>query len=222
MLLRLQEVAMRTQMGLFVTGMTLAAVACGNDPVQRITVSSCGVNSVLAMPPGATVVDLNDCGGCGCCDAGASADCEQCGVEAALAANGISSPDAFGTQFVDCVSGNADAPMGEGALFLMPSLSVANTSDLTLVLDQGVTAFGLSVAPSGSDSGVPVTLVAYAADGKAIGTTTFDFRGLSGGSCDSIDASARFLGLQSCGAPITRVVVRAEGYNMAVDMLTFL
>jgi hypothetical protein len=67
-----------------------------------------------------------------------------------------------------------------------------------------------------------VTLTAYAADGTAIARTSFNSTAPPGEPCDITNTSARFLGFQSCGAPITRVVVVAEGYNIVVDTLTFL
>lgn len=177
------------------------------------------IESVLAMPPGTTTLTFDSCtGGCACC-AGTSyadpitSDCISCSLDASLAASGITRSGGLGTYFVDCITGNTDAPIGHAALF-------AAGNSLTLDFTTGVSFVGFTALPTADISQPTVTLEGYTAEGELTGIDSFDFL-VPGGDCTTSNPAARFFGFRSCCGAITHVVVTFSEPNTAIDTLSF-
>lgn len=177
------------------------------------------IESILGMPAGTTTMTFDSCtGGCACCAGSSYADpitndCITCSLDAHLADNGITRSGGLGTYFVDCITGNNDAPIGHAALF-------AGGSSLTLDFTTPVSFFGLTALPTADISQPTVTLQGYTSSGELTGVDSFDFL-VPGGDCTTSNPAARFFGFRSCCGAIAQVVVTFSEPNTAVDTISF-
>ena len=166
------------------------AGAC--DPAECQT----NIESILAMPAGTTTLTFDSCtGGCACCSGSSYADpitsdCITCSLDSSLADSGITRSGGLGTYFVDCITGNTDAPIGHAALF-------AGGNTLTLSFATGVSFVGFTALPTANISQPTVTLEGFTADGELSGIDSFDFL-VPGGDCTTSNPAARFFGFRSC------------------------
>jgi hypothetical protein len=172
------------------------------------------------MPNGTTTLDFDAClGGCSCCAANgtymAPIDnaCVTCSLDASLSAHGITRIGGSGTVFVECITGNAAAPMGHEALF-------AGGATVELDFAQGVTFFGFAGMPSASTSTPTVTLEGYSSDDVLVGTDSFAFT-TPGGDCATSNPAAQFFGFRACCGTMTRAVVTFSDPNTVMDSISF-
>lgn len=177
------------------------------------------IESILSMPPDTTTLTFDSCtGGCVCCSGSSYADpitsdCITCSIDASLAENGITRSGGLGTYFVDCITGNTDAPIGHAALF-------AGGNTLTLDFATAVSFFGFTALPTADISQPTVTLEGFTAGGELTGIDTFDFL-VPGGDCGTSNPAARFFGFRSCCGAIAQVVVTFSEPNTAIDSISF-
>jgi len=177
------------------------------------------INSIASMPVGTTTLNFETCtGGCACCGGGTyndpiTSDCITCSLDATLLANGITRSGGLGTYFVDCIVGNADAPIEHAALF-------AGGNTVVLDFADGVSFVGFSALPSSSDSLPTVTLEGYTSTGELSGIDTFDFL-TPGGDCATSNPAVRFFGFRGCCGEITQVVATFSDGNTGIDSLSF-
>jgi hypothetical protein len=186
------------------------------DPVACQT----GITSIGQMPVGSTLLNFETCtGACSCCSPGGAytdpidSACITCSVDARLALLGITRTGGLGTYFVDCITGNQDAPIEKAALF-------AGQNVVELEFTQGVTFVGFTALPSSSDSQPTVTFEGYTSEGVLTGIDTFDFV-TPGGDCATSNPAARFFGFRACCGSMTRAVVTFSDPNTAIDSLSF-
>lgn len=179
-----------------------------------------GLATIASMPPGTTTLTFDTCeGGCACCGPGGTypqgvtVDCATCSIDASLAAHGITRKGGSGTVFVDCITGNAAAPLAKEALF-------AEGGTIELTFAQGVKVFGFAALPSSSASTPTVTLEGYSSDGLLVGTDAFTFT-TPGGDCTTSNPAAQFFGFRACCGTIARVVATFSQWDTAIDAISF-
>lgn len=187
------------------------------------------LGSITKMPPGTTTFDFDTCLACGCCEPGGAYsqpitnDCVECSIDAALEAAGIGRKGGSGTTFVSCITGNADAPMGDQALFVGSFFQPSpGTYGVELTFAEGVSFFGFAAVPTSSQSMPKIVLEGYSADDVLVGTDSFDFADWQAGGCDVTNPAARFFGFRACCGTMTRVVATFSDGNAAIDSLSFL
>lgn len=186
------------------------------DPVTCQT----GITSIAEMPVDSTILNFETCtGACSCCSPGGAYQdpidntCITCSVDARLALLGITRSGGMGTYFVDCITGNQEAPIEHAALF-------AGQNVVELEFTQAVTFVGFTALPSSSDSQPTVTFEGYTSEGVLTGIDSFDFL-TPGGDCATSNPAARFFGFRACCGSMTRAVVTFSDANTAIDSLSF-
>ncbi len=187
------------------------------------------LNSITKMPAGSKSIHFDTCTGCpDCCNANnnfiepITNACVECSLDATFNVNGIARKGGSGTSFVSCITGNADAPIGNQALFVGAEFQPTfNTYGVELTFDQPVTFFGFSAVATASTSEPKILVEGYSEDGVLVGTDSFDFSGWAAGTCEVSNPAARFFGFRACCGKMKSVVVSFSDPNAAMDTLTF-
>ena len=192
--------------------------SCTGDPAPTCVAT----HAYTELPPWAITIELDSCNGCGCCNPdGTLAEtsdtpCATCAIDAALAAAGVAQTLGYGSRLMDCVTGHAEAPI-HGGVLVVGGWQPNGEWLLTLTPALPVGQLGLTALAA---AGSRVALEGYAEDGTLVGTDSYDWGGVPAGTCDDANPSARFLGITSCGAPMTTFIVRSSGPDTYVDTIT--
>jgi hypothetical protein len=183
-------------------------------------------DSISSMPTDCLEIDLETCAGALCCAPGGAwlknkpLGCKETDFKDIFSAHGITLTGGFLTEWVTCITGNADAPTFGHAIHVGATLQPApGKYALQFEFAAGVTIFGLTAAPSASTSQPEVVLRGYNELGEQVGYDTFDFAGFPTGGCEDINPLVQFFGFRSCSGTMTRIVAEFTDPNVAVDQI---
>lgn len=162
---------------------------------------------------------LRHCGAGGTYPVDMKPDCLTCATTSALAHVGVTAQGGMLTTMVTCVSGNADAPMQNRALFIGGTYTTSTGQPgLKWTFNPPAQMVGFSAVPTASTAKPIVTLRGYNAVGAVIGEDSFDFAAAPGGSCATLNPAVQFFGFRPClGQEMTEVEIIVSDANVAID-----